>query len=108
MRPCPVCNGVMAKANAAGSNPRRRTVDHMLPQVRGGQNLMYGDTRNTRIMCQACNQGIEAAGYCIAAFACATDVARSRRVKVNVIMREWRFGMLRLMTLPEDAVPRGR
>lgn len=93
---CPRCNHPYTR----GLTPHRLSKDHILPTSWGGRDKLYGDVRNTILMCQACNELRARAGHCWGMFACAQTVARSERVKVTTILIQWRV-QARTMGIPK-------
>lgn len=68
----------------------RRSRDHILPQERGGRDLLYGDVINIVIMCQACNEIRAAAGHCWAMVACAVAVGGKSHDAIRRTLLAWR------------------
>lgn len=95
---CPRCG--LRYRNDGISDPLRRSRDHILPQVWGGKDRIYGDTRNTVEICQTCNGFRAACGHCWAIAACVDAVAADRMVPREVIALAWKLGQkLRHLTL---------
>ncbi|HUY05010.1 MAG TPA: hypothetical protein VMV33_17160 [Rhodocyclaceae bacterium] len=69
----------------------RPSLDHILPRVRGGRDLLHGDVRNTRLMCQDCNGLLAACGQCLGALAAVSSVAADVDVARKTIARRWRL-----------------
>lgn len=80
---CPECR------KRYDSNIHRKSRDHIIPQCWGAGDIVHGDVRNTRIMCQDCNSWRAHAGHCLAALAIMRDVASDRCQPVKDIAREW-------------------
>lgn len=88
---CPQC-GMSMLVHPLGpdiKNPRRKSEDHILPKERGGLRIMYGDVRNTRIMCQNCNGLLASCFHCIGALACVRTVAAATRRPETTILHLW-------------------
>lgn len=90
---CPQCQVRMVH-NVGGIQHSRSDVtrDHILPRSRGGGNRIHGDVRNTRIMCQECNELTAKCHQCVAALACAATVARDTERTARVVLKDWRMG----------------
>ena len=76
---CPICGVVMPQQPGTNTSAYmfRRSADHILPQSRGGRKKIHGDTKNTRIVCQTCNELLACCGHCIGAMACVRAVTRT-------------------------------
>lgn len=99
--PCPSCGHAMSiSARGHSSNsPYRRTRDHILPRERGGLGVMYGDTRNIRIMCARCNGILADCFHCVGALACVRAVASNEPsakqiTVIRMLLCQWQFGKI--------------
>lgn len=94
---CPVC------CERYDGNQRRKSRDHIVPQIWGGGDFIAGDVRNTRIMCQDCNSWRASAGHCVAALALMRDVAKARGEQLKYIAHEWdMYGVAREIEPPSE------
>ena len=85
---CPFCRYPLK------SGRRRASNDHILPRVRGGTDILYGDVRNTRTTCQTCNLWLSQCGYCVGALMCVTAVAGWRRGAFARTYKQWGLGRI--------------
>lgn len=99
---CPLCGQPYSRGAVSVEDPRKKSVDHILPQVWGGTDSMYpvmfnglqDRTRNLRDICQGCNVRRASVGHCVAAMACVADVAIRSGRPYRDVYRGW--GMHRL------------
>lgn len=96
---CPRCGSPMPSPEWYGAlfHQNRRSIDHILPQVRGGTNLLHGDVRNTVVICQACNSWRADCVHCWAMAACIEAVSDSTGEERRAVYRRWGLGSVRFL-----------
>lgn len=80
----------------------RPSQDHILPRSRGGTDVLHGDTRNTVIMCQGCNERRGKCFHCWAVVACVKDVARSELTDFWTVWRAWGLNHQQQAAVPSE------
>lgn len=88
---CPQCG---IKLQTGITDPHRASLDHILPAFTGAKKMIYGDTKNTRVMCQVCNTLTALCLNCVGAAACARDVGTQLKMRPSKVARDWGFGYL--------------
>jgi hypothetical protein len=84
----------------------RMSKDHILPRHWGGGGVgKYA--RNTRWICQECNNHRAACGHCVGALACVQQVASESCISVSAVLRRWKMGKVAaLIVVPGSGVPK--
>jgi hypothetical protein len=93
-RHCTYCDVpmVVSKHPADHHNPRRMTVDHIVP--RAWHQPVAPGIVNKRWACQSCNAGRATCGHCVGALACARTVADETCVPLPQVLAEWGMGSI--------------
>ena len=90
---CPKCKKQLIRTGRQ-NNLAAPSIDHILPQVRGGRLFLRCGTRNWRLLCVGCNSFLATCGHCPGAVAAVEAVAADSLIERQAIARRWRMGTI--------------
>ncbi len=97
---CAYCKIEITTASRMLSHQRLATRDHVIPQCEGEYLFLRWSyalppalrVRNWKWACAECNGLRAACGHCVGAMACVTAVAKSLKMRPNLVLRQWNRG----------------